>query len=132
VAGNHVRIDTRVSSTDLCVAGKNIFDLIAREQAGRAKSPDETFVRGDLVERLGKWRQCVEPSERSGKKGQRLRGRKETASIKSMIAMPSSALQYRTRGAKPASAAAVMQAKIRAGSFVSLMRVMMRKRNGDP
>ena len=53
-------------------------------------------------------------------------------SIQSMIAIPSASLEYRTRGAKPASAAAFMQAKTRAGSFLSSIRVMIRKRYGDP
>src|SRR6266481_3572074 len=46
--------------------------------------------------------------------------------------MPSSVLVYRTRGARPASAAAFMQVNWRTGSFLSSIRIIIRNRNGDP
>ena len=75
VGRHQIGVETRVSGTDLIVAAENLLDLIVREQAGAAKSPDEPLVRGNVVKRLRKRRQSMETPQRLGKKDQCLRGR---------------------------------------------------------
>ena len=76
VARNHIRIETRVRGAHLFIPGKDFLDFARREKTCLAEPPDETVVRGDIVERFGKWRQRMKASQGARKLNQGLRFRK--------------------------------------------------------